>query len=182
MSIGQKKSFNVSLSELLQQRAAAAADQAGQAWPCHVTEVQGSIVTVSFDVNSGILTLPQVQMPIAESRYVTLPVQVGDRGLAISATVSIGAVSGLGAAAPPTLTNPGNLAAMVFVPIGNTSFPAGLSNSVSITPPSGGTIENNAAVVNCAGNLNVANGATGSFTTSTGQTVDVVNGIVVNIY
>lgn len=36
--------------------------------------------------------------------------------------------------------------------------------------------------VDASDNLSVGNGATGTFTTGTGQTVDVIDGIVVNIY
>ena len=46
----------------------------------------------------------------------------------------------------------------------------------------GGAITLAAPAVNVQGNLNVSTGATGSFTTPTGQTVDVTNGIVTNIY
>ena len=176
MSIGQKKAFNVSLSELLQQRIASAADQAGQAWPCHVVSVEAGIVTVAFDVDPGILTLPTVSMPVAESIYVRLPVQVGDKGLAISASVSIGALSGLGAEAPPTLTNPGNLAAMVFVPVASFAWPAtGFGDAVVVQGPDGVVLrrldDSARVIIGDGGNITVV--TTGNVSVEAGGDVDV---------
>lgn len=93
----------------------------GKAFPCEVVAVEGAIVTVQFLVNSPYL-LPQVTIPKAESPYFRMPTQVGDLGYAAAADVRLGGVSGLG---PGTadLSRPGNLTALVFVPLSNAASP-----------------------------------------------------------
>lgn len=68
---------------------------------------------------------------------------------------------------------PANLSALVFIPVANANWtqPAGFGGAVGI----------DASVVT-TDNLSVGNGASGSFTTANGQTVDVIDGIIVNIY
>jgi len=94
----------------------------GQSLPCSVVAVDKNIVTVNFEVvqNSG-FTIPQVTMPIAESLYAQMPVQVGDKGVAVSASVRLGGISGLGTGQAP-LTPPSNLGALFFVPISNSEW------------------------------------------------------------
>ena len=159
MSTALKKHINVSLNDFVAQKLAAFGNQAGQAWPCHVTAVNGAVVTIAFDVDSGAYTLPQVTVPVVESRYVRLPVQVGDRGVAISASVSIGNVSGLGPPAPVSLTAPGNLSALMFMPIGNAAWATPDANAVVVTAPDGAIIQDDAGttkvVLTGAGNVTV---------------------------
>ena len=115
------------------------------------------------------------------SAYVRLPIQVGDKGITIAASVLIGIVSGLGVGLSP-LTQPPNLSALVFLPVSNLNWATPNTNAIVLTPPNGGPVNLNATSVNASQNLAAGNGATGSFTTGTGQTVDVVGGIIVNIY
>ena len=170
MSQAQKIPFAASLQSFVQQKMEAHQQGLGQIYPCHVTEVNGAIVTVNFDIAvESTDSFPPVTMPIAESKYVRLPVQVGDQGIAVAASVRIGGISGLGSGLAPLVT-PSNLGALVFVPIGNsgwtTSFPG-----VNITTN-----------LHVDGNItSTTGGATGSITTATGQIITIQNGIVTNI-
>lgn len=91
-----------------------------QQLPCHVIAVSGSIVTVAFDVSSG-YTLPQVAMPVIGFQYIRNPIQIGDAGVAISASANISQQSGLGNGVA-TLNLQANLASLVFIPVGNINW------------------------------------------------------------
>ena len=139
MSIALKKYFGVSMTEFARKQILDANQLAGKALPCHVVKVEGAIVTVAFDVTTD-FTLPQVKMPVLESQYVRLPVQVGDRGITLSADTLISRVSGLGGDAAPVISTPANLAALVFVPIGNSAWTTRDANAVVIEAPNGSII------------------------------------------
>lgn len=99
-------------------------EKRGYALPCHVTAVDGQIVTVAFDVAGALL--PTCTMAIAGAEYIRFPTQVGDKGVAEPASVDIGIATGLGPAnaLPDIRTRPGNLSALVFKPVGNASWTA----------------------------------------------------------
>ena len=109
----------------------------GQSLPCSVEAVNGNIVTVAFEVvqDSG-YNIPQVTMPIAESLYVQIPVQVGDKGVAVSASVRLGGISGLGTGLAP-LVAPSNLGALFFVPISNSAWTVEDGTAVRIRSANG---------------------------------------------
>lgn len=150
-------------------------EQQGYALPCHVTAVNGAIVTVAFDVSSPNAPMPACMMPVAGSEYIRLPIQVGCKGVAYPASVDISIATGLGLtnALPELSVLPANLSALVFVPVGNANW--------AEPPGFGGGVGIDASVVT-TDNVSVGNGASGSFTTANGQTVDVIDGIIVNIY
>ena len=122
MSQAQKTPFSTSIANFTSGQINDYLAGLGQVLPCTVVEVGydgegNSIVMVNFDVLPG-FTLRPVTMPIIGSEYVRIPVQVGDSGIAISASVRIGNISGLGVPyAPSPLVAPSNLGALVFVPI-----------------------------------------------------------------
>jgi hypothetical protein len=176
-----KTPFALTMNNFTQQKVEDNQQRAGQALPCTVVSVQWPMVTVAFEIeqNSG-YTIPQVTMPVAMSVYIKLPIQTGDSGLAVPADARLGGISGLGTGLAP-LALPSNLGALVFLPISNTNWTTINPSAVVITAPNSQPIYLDALNVNCTNNLNVANGATGTFTTSSGQTVQVQNGIVTNI-
>lgn len=172
MSAGQKKHILISQQDFVQQKLAQFGQQAGQIWPCHVTAIVApGIVEVAFDVNSGVLTLPRVQCPVAESRYVLLPVQVGDRGVAIAADVSLSPSSGLGPPGTAPLSNPGNLAALIFLPLGNKAWTTPDANAVVVSGPHGVILKNDAGTVEVhldqSGNATVTASGTATVTAAT---------------
>ena len=123
-NVDQKIPFAQSINYFTDRKINDALQSYGQSFPCYVTAVNGSIVTVKFDVTvpEGI-TLPEVTCPIAGSEYIRYPIQPGCKGYCIPANVSLRNASGLGAGgAPPDLSDPGNLTALVFFPFGNTNF------------------------------------------------------------
>ena len=142
MSLGQKIPLAQSISAYVQQAIESNQMSDGLQLPCRVVAVDGSIVTVTFEIdNNGEYTFPQVKMPVAQSTYVRLPVQIGDLGLCVSADVRIGGITGLGtkgALAP--LVKPFNLSALIFIPVGATDWEAVDPNAVNINAPNGAVI------------------------------------------
>ena len=106
----------------------------GLALPGHVVAVSGAIVTVAFDVAGA--TLPQVTMPVAGSQYVRLPIQIGDIGVAVPASVYLGGASGLGGGVA-TLYQRGNLSSLMWQPIGNKTWTAVNADYVVVQGPNG---------------------------------------------
>lgn len=172
----------------------------GRVLPCSVVEVISSgIVKVNFDVNGKPFTLPQITMPILGSQYIRYPIQTNDKGLAVAADAFLGGQSGLGANNPLVWLQPPNLAALSFLWLGNTQWsepddsqavvlygPNGVvsrdTESSAVSAVGVGTVEHDAPVVQTSGNVVSGTGATGMFTTFTGQTVTVQDGIITNIY
>jgi len=137
MSSAQKTPFAVSLNNFAEQKISAYQEQLGQIYPCSVIKVDSinAIVTVNFEVDTGdSTTLPQITCPIIGSKYIRIPVQVGDTGICISASTKIGNITGLGSGLP-SLIPPSNLGALVFVPVGNANWTATDLNSIVITSP-----------------------------------------------
>jgi hypothetical protein len=92
----------------------------GKALPCKIASVDGSIVTVSFEIQSD-FTLPQVTIPTGIPEYMRVPFQSGDKGFVIPADARLGGISGLGGGVAE-LSLPANLAALVFVPVSNNGW------------------------------------------------------------
>jgi len=137
MSAEQKTPFAVSISNLLDTKLGQNQQAFGFQLPCRVTAVNGAIVTVNFEIDTGgLFTFPPVTCPIAESTYVRLPVQVGDFGVCMAADARLGGVTGLGQGLAP-LELPFNLGALVYVPIGNKNWSSVDPNAVNINAPNG---------------------------------------------
>lgn len=176
MSNEQRFPLARSLPKFGQRAALAEIEQRGYALPCHVTAVNGAIVTVAFDVATTTgAPIPACTMALAGSEYISLPIQIGCPGVAYPASCDISIETGLGSngALPNLSTLPANLSALVFFPVGNANW--------TPIPGAGGAVGIDASVVT-TDNVSVGNGASGTFTTGTGQTVDVIDGIIVNIY
>jgi hypothetical protein len=136
----QKLPLNRSLNMLAHRRALDVIARLGQALPCTVVAVQGSIVTVKCEV-SGPYTIPQLTVPKAESQWLRTPTQVGDHGVLLPTDSLLNAVSGQGGAAPNVTSLVANLSALAFLPIGSKSFPAADDpNAALIYGPNGAVI------------------------------------------
>lgn len=118
---GIKTPLADTLSRVAAQRAADALITLGQELPCHVTAIQGQLVTVAFDVDWD-YPLPDVTIPIATSVYDWLPIEVDTRGVTRAADVSIAAAAGQGTGTPKLSQKPANLSALVFAPIANATW------------------------------------------------------------
>lgn len=167
----QKVPFQVSMNRFAEKKAADAIQVLGKSLPASVVSVDGAIVTVKFELTNIPFTLPNVTIPLFGPSYIRYPIQKGDAGVVIAVDARIGGISGLGSGTAD-LTAPANLSALFFMPIGN-------ANWDSVTP--GALVLKNAAAAT-SGNFAVGTGATGSFTTPTGQTVTVQDGIITNIF
>lgn len=120
MSIDQKLPFGQALSAFTANQTDSGIQSRGRAWPCYVTGVNGSIVTVKFAITTN-ETVPEVTVPVFGPEYIRYPIQLGDKGFVVPADVSLRDMSGLGVGVPD-FSNPGNLTALVFMPIGNANW------------------------------------------------------------
>lgn len=126
-------------NQLAVTRAQQAIKSLGRALPCRVTAVSGAIVTVAFEVNAAPWNLPQISIPKAESPWIRMPTQVGDKGVTMPADVYLGGVSGLGGGVASMLQR-GNLSALVFVPVSNSGSGPIDQNAAQIQGPNGAII------------------------------------------
>jgi hypothetical protein len=109
----------------------------GKVLPCHAISANGPMITVAFDV-TGPFTLGQQTIPIFGPIYLRYPIQPGDKGLALSADVSIANQAGLGGGVPNANSTSGNLGStLVFLPFGNTDWSAVDPNAVVAYGPNG---------------------------------------------
>jgi hypothetical protein len=129
-----------SANQLAINRAQQAILNLGRALPCRVVKVSGAIVTVAFEVNAAPFTLPNITIPKAESNWIRMPTQVGDFGMTMPADAYLGGVSGLGGGVA-TLTRPGNLSALQFVPVSNSESPPIDQNAAQVQGPNGAIIQ-----------------------------------------
>lgn len=127
-----------SLGQLAIKKARQQIENTGNCLPCRVTAVNGSIVTVEFEVQSE-WTLPPVTIPKAESPWIRNPTQVGDKGITLPADVYLGGISGLGGGTAD-FSQVGNLSALVFVPVSNSGSPPIDQNAAQIQGPNGAIV------------------------------------------
>jgi hypothetical protein len=120
------------IQTLAKDAALEAIERLGRALPCQVIAVEGSIVTVQFEVlvpyttptgTTEYYTLPPLTLPKAESQWLRAPTQVGDFGMTVAAHTFLGGISGLASGVANLGTDYGNLATLVFVPVASTLFP-----------------------------------------------------------
>jgi hypothetical protein len=118
----QKTPLALSLQKFARAKAQDAVQALGKGLPCTVASVDGpGIVTVNFAVATLPAPLPQVQMPVHKPPTIQYPIAVGDIGVALSADLRTGGLTGLGTGAPNLLDTVGNLSAMTFFWLGKTS-------------------------------------------------------------
>jgi hypothetical protein len=132
-----------SQNQLAINRAAQEIQKQGRALPCRVTNVSGQIVTVEFELDTAPWTLPPISIPKAESPWIIQSTQVGDKGVTMPADVYLGGISGLGGGTA-SFTRRGNLSALVFVPVGNTSTTPIDPNATQVQGPNGAILRTTA--------------------------------------
>jgi hypothetical protein len=139
--------------------------QTGKFLPATVSNAKGSVVTANFQMAQGEYSLPQVTIPMFGPEYVRNPMQEGDKGVVIATNYDITGMSGLGGASSQgaAYSNPGNLAALLFMPIGNKNFSPVDGNKWAGYGKNGALmrdIDSN-AVFSADGSQNVAGGGVG---------------------
>jgi hypothetical protein len=138
--IHQKIPLQRSLPAFVRTRILDEIKKRGYALPCHLVAVNGTLVTVDFDV-SGV-NLPQATIPIFGSQYQRQPYQVGNPGFTVALAVDISANAGLGTGLPALDQVPANLSSLYWLPGSNTDFPAVSDPSAHlITGPNGVVLE-----------------------------------------
>jgi hypothetical protein len=153
-------------------------EQRGYALPCHVTAVDGAIVTVAFDVSTTTgAPIPACTMALAGAEYIRLPIQVGCKGVAYPASCDISIETGLGpgSALPNFATLPANLSALTFFPIGNANWTASPNANATVIYGAGagvilqdisGSSPNASVTVNSSGVTIKVGSKTWTFTSS----------------
>lgn len=135
MTSAQKTPLGRSLNQFAAKKVQEAFQRAGQALPCSVVSVEGAIVTVKFEVTSS-FTLPNVTIPMFGAEYIRYPIQPGDGGCVFPADARLSGVSGIGGGVAD-LSQPGNLTALVFVPISNADWFTVDSQALVLYGPNG---------------------------------------------
>lgn len=118
----QKTPLAQSLQKLGRAKANDAVQMLGRGLPCTVAAVVGpGIVTVNFAVATAPAALPQMTMPVCKFSFIKFPLQVGNIGVALSADLRTGGLTGLGTGTPNLQDTVANLSALTFFPLGSTS-------------------------------------------------------------
>lgn len=176
-----KTPLTKSLNSFAEKKAVAAIQKTGRSLPCSVVDVISSgIVKVKFEVDAAPFTLPNLVVAKAGSEYVRIPTQVGDTGLVIAADARLGGVTGLGAGVA-SLAQPGNLAALLFMPLGRTDWPSVDLDVVVIYGPDGVTIRDassGAVITLTPSSISMVQGA--ASITLTGGAVNIVGTLSIN--
>jgi hypothetical protein len=129
-----------SLNQVALNRVLDVINNRGKALPCSVVSVSGALVTVKFEINSSTITLPQITIPKAESQWIRMPTQVGDLGMTVASDAYLGGISGLGGGVA-TLEEPGNLSALIFVPVSNANKSPSNGNAAYLQGPDGAILQ-----------------------------------------
>ena len=140
----RKTPFNYSLPKTAEAKASKMIQMLGKGLPCTVKAVNGSIITVSFNIISPPYTLYDVTIPMFGPEYIRYPTQIGDKGIVITADFYIGASSGLGGTTGD-MTKQAQLTNLVFLPISNTAWSSVDPNAVTIYGPNGVSLRNTSA-------------------------------------
>ena len=124
----QKTPLAQSLQKFGRAKAQDAVQTLGKGLPCTIAEiVSPGVVKVNFAVQASPAALAQTTMPVCKTRYIDYPLTVGDIGVALSADLRTGGLTGLGTGTPKLYDTVGNLSALTF-------FPLGFLSEVSIDP------------------------------------------------
>lgn len=180
MTAAQKTPLSRTLPAFTSARALDEISKLGLGVPGTVKAVSGAIVTINFEVTG--LTLPPVQMPLGSPEYIRLPIQPGDKGVAVPASFYLGGISGLGGGTADD-TQRGNLSTLYWVPIGSKNFSAVDPNTLVLYGVAGAKIQDS---VSPSTTLSVTsagvaiNSTTGNTTTNANTSMSYTAGTTVS--
>lgn len=123
----QKTPLVVNLNRFTDDKITAAQQLLGKALPASVVSIDGTgtIVTVKFEIESDLFTLPNVTCPLFGPAYIRYPLRAGGdnptKGYVIPGDFYLGAMSGLGSG-NATFDQRPNLSNLVFFPFGNSGL------------------------------------------------------------
>lgn len=123
----------------------------GKELPAAIESTANNMVTASFQV-TGYGALPQVTVGVAMSRYVRVPLRTGDTGVLRAADAVLGGITGQGTGTASNV-KPGNLGALVFEHVSNTSWPALVDQqAVQVSAPHGFVLQTDDQTCSIIGN------------------------------
>jgi hypothetical protein len=129
------------LNRLGDMRASDAIAALGKGLPCTVASVVSpGIVMVNFEVEAIPFALPQIKMAVSKHPSIQFPIQAGDPGVALSADLRTGAITGLSSSKARLTDTVANLSAMTFFWLGHLSEVAldpdalCLNGNMAVTP------------------------------------------------
>ena len=146
MDYSKKLLYSQNLVGVIDNQIGEASQADGWELPCTVKSISddGLFVTVDFAISQGQFPIPTITIPIAESEYVRLPIQVGTVGITKKIVADITYISGQQDGVS-TLNTYGNLnTALCFVPITNKKlFPITPNkNALWLYGPAGVIVQN----------------------------------------
>jgi hypothetical protein len=151
----QKLPLQQTLNAMAIGRAQQEIQRTGRALPCVVDAVDGSIVTVKFEVMGGPWTLPPITIPKAESQWLRAPTQVGDFGMTMPADTYLGGISGLGGGVADLTVDYGNMTTLVWVPVSSSNFGAAPDPDKGwLNGPAGAVLSDTAQTATVTASLN----------------------------
>jgi hypothetical protein len=164
-------------------RAMQAIQSMGRALPCSVVAINGSLVTVNFEVLT-IGTLPQVTIPKAESPWYRMPTQVGDVGVTQPADTSLANIDGQGGPIPTLGTNYGNLSTLVWVPVSKVGLtPNPNPNQAWVYGPEGARLSDEAQTASVVASANLVTVTVGGKTWTFGPSgLTMSSGVIVETH
>jgi hypothetical protein len=189
----QKTPLVIGLPTLIQKKINDQDQAGGQNILCTVKTVNNPWnVTVTPACTAEPAILQPLTVPVLAPPYIAYPIQPGDAGIVLQIGMRLGSLSGAGGGTPRLTDTVGNLATGAFLWLGNLNWTTPDPEATVISDGSRQTFLQVGATglqvtganpnLFVDGNLGSGNGATGSFTTPTGQTVTVTNGIITNIF
>lgn len=108
-----------SLNRIGDKRASDALAALGKGLPCTVASiVSPGIVIVNFEVEAIPFALQKIKMPVCKHNSIQYPIQIGDPGVALSADLRTGAITGLSSSKARLTDTVGNMSAMTFFWLG----------------------------------------------------------------
>jgi hypothetical protein len=117
----QKTPFQVSMNQFAAKKAANAIQNLGKSLPASVVSVDGSIVTVKFELTNTPFTLPNVTVPMFGPEYIRYPIRPGDKGTVVAVDARLGGQTGLGVGTA-SLAPAANLSTLFFMPLANKNW------------------------------------------------------------
>jgi len=130
-----------SLNQLGDKRASDALAKLGKGLPCTVESVVSpGIVMVNFEVEAIPFALPKIKMAVCKHKSIQYPIKAGDPGVALSADLRTGALTGLSTSKARLTDTVANLSAMTFFWLGQLDEEwldedaLGLNGNIAVTP------------------------------------------------
>lgn len=127
-----------SLSQVARKHANDSQAWAPQALPCTVVSKDGTVLTVSFPINSN-YQFKTIKIAQAHSNYFIEPTQANDLGFITPGGAYLGGQTGLGGGAA-NLYPPHNLTTAIYQPVSNTNFIISDPNAAIVRGPNGAII------------------------------------------